>query len=335
MKTSRTKCVIAHRGASGYLPEHSLAAKAMAFAQGADFLEQDLVMTADDRLVVLHDRFLDRVTDVADQFPGRQRDDGRFHVVDFELEEIRWLRMMERFVVRDGVRHAVFPGRFPLGDSTFRVNTFEEEIEFVLGLNKSCGRQAGIYPEIKSPGYFHNEGKDIAEATLEILKRYGYTKPEDPVFFQCFDADELKRVRNELLPELGMSVRLVQLIAYNDWHEVIDYKNKQNIDCEWMLQPGAMGEIASYADAVGPHYSMLVTGMREAEQAIPNHITAEAHREHLEVHPFTFRKEPDEMPAYAKGSFEHFLEIFYNKIGVDGLFTDFPDLAVTFLKKQG
>ncbi len=330
------KIVIAHRGASGYLPEHSLAAKAMAFAMGADYLEQDLVMTADDRLVVLHDRFLDRVTDVAERFPGRQRDDGRFHVVDFSLAEILELRMMERFAVKDGARQAVFPGRFPVGDSIFRVNTFEEEIEFVQGLNKSSGRQAGIYPEIKSPGYFFKEGKDIAKAALEVLKGYGYTGKEDPVYFQCFDPVELRRVYDELLPELGMEIKLVQLMAYTNWRETIHYDGDKevNLDYDWMLEPGAMKIIAGYADAIGPHYSMLVKGTTNAADARPNHIVAEAHEEHLDVHPFTFRKEKDEMPVYADGSFETFMDIFYNKIGVDGLFTDFPDIAAAFLKKK-
>ena len=86
---SNEKIVIAHRGASGYLPEHTLPAKAMAYAQGADYLEQDLVMTKDDHLVVLHDHYLDRVTDVADRFPDRARKDGRYYAIDFTLDEIR------------------------------------------------------------------------------------------------------------------------------------------------------------------------------------------------------------------------------------------------------
>ncbi len=331
------KIVIAHRGASGYLPEHSLAAKAMAFAMGADYLEQDLVMTRDDRLLVLHDRFLDRVTDVADRFAGRQRSDGRFHAVDFSLAEIRELRMMERFEVRDGIRRAVYPERFPMGRSTFGVHTFEEEIELVQGLERSVGRKAGIYPEIKSPGYYHREGKDIARAALEILRRYGYTAKEDRVYFQCFYPAELRRVHDELLPEMGMDIKSVQLIAYTGWKETIRYDGKEeiNLDYDWMFEPGAMKTIAGYADAIGPHYTMLIEGMIEAVVAVANHIVAEAHDEGLEVHPFTFRKEKSEMPVYADGSFERFLDIFYNHIGVDGLFTDFPDMAVKFLKETG
>lgn len=172
---SNEKIVIAHRGASGYLPEHTLPAKAMAYAQGADYLEQDLVMTKDDHLVVLHDHYLDRVTDVADRFPDRARKDGRYYAIDFTLDEIKSLKFTEGFDIENGKKVQTYPGRFPMGKSDFRVHTFEEEIEFVQGLNHSTGKNIGIYPEIKAPWFHHQEGKDIAAKTLEVLKKYGYT----------------------------------------------------------------------------------------------------------------------------------------------------------------
>ncbi len=164
------KLVIAHRGASGYLPEHTLPAKAMAYAQDADYLEQDLVMTKDDQLVVLHDHYLDRVTDVAERFPDRARKDGRYYAIDFTLAEIKSLKFSEGFELENGKKVQTFPGRFPMGKSDFRVHTFEEEIEFVQGLNHSTGKNIGIYPEIKAPWFHHQEGKDIALKVLETLK---------------------------------------------------------------------------------------------------------------------------------------------------------------------
>ena len=264
------KIVIAHRGASGYLPEHTLPAKAMAYAQGADYLEQDLVMTKDDQLVVLHDHYLDRVTDVAERFPDRARKDGRYYAIDFTLAEIRSLKFTEGFEIENGKKKQVYPGRFPMGKSDFRIHTFQDEIEFVQGLNHSTGKNIGIYPEIKAPWFHHQEGKDIAAKTLEVLKQYGYTSKKDKVYLQCFDAAELKRIKTELEPKMGMDLNLVQLIAYTDWNET---QEKQpdgkwvNYNYDWMFKPGAMKQIAQYADGIGPDYHMLV-----AEGSTPGHV---------------------------------------------------------------
>lgn len=325
------KVVIAHRGASGYLPEHTLPAKAMAFAQGADYLEQDLVMTKDDQLVVLHDHYLDRVTDVADRFPDRARKDGRYYAIDFTLAEIKSLKFSEGFTVENGKKVQTFPGRFPMGKSDFRVHTFEEEIEFIQGLNHSTGKNIGLYPEIKAPWFHHQEGKDIATRVLEVLKKYGYTKKTDKIYLQCFDANELKRIRNELEPKMGVDLKLVQLIAYTKWNETEEQQPDGkwvNYSYDWMLEPGAMEKIAQYADGIGPDYHMLIADSSTKGHIIINGMVKEAHEHQLEVHPFTVRA--DQLPPYAKDVNELY-DALYRQAGVDGLFTDFPDKAVSYL----
>ncbi|SFU03606.1 glycerophosphoryl diester phosphodiesterase [Kosakonia arachidis] len=328
------KIVIAHRGASGYLPEHTLPAKAMAYAQGADYLEQDLVMTKDDQLVVLHDHYLDRVTDVAERFPQRARKDGRFYAIDFTLDEIRSLKFTEGFDVENGKKVQLFPGRFPMGKSEFRIHTFAEEIEFVQGLNHSTGKNVGIYPEIKAPWFHHQEGKDIAAKTLEVLKKYGYTSKKDKVYLQCFDADELKRIKHELEPKMGMDLNLVQLIAYTKWHETQQKQSEGkwvNYNYDWMLQPGAMRQIAQYADGIGPDYHMLVAKGSTPGNVKLTQMVKEAHENHLQVHPFTVRA--DQLPPYAS-DVNQLYNVLYKQADVDGLFTDFPDKAVQFLKAK-
>ena len=119
--------VIAHRGASGYLPEHTLPAKALAYGLGADFLEQDIVLTKDDVPVVLHDIYLDTVTDVARRFAGRQRADGRYYALDLTLAELKQLRVTERFNAKTG--KPVYPQRFPAEQSEFHLATLEEELK--------------------------------------------------------------------------------------------------------------------------------------------------------------------------------------------------------------
>lgn len=170
--------VIAHRGASGYLPEHTAEAKALAYGQGADYLEQDVVATRDDRLVVLHDVHLDRVTDVAERFPERRRADGRWYVRDFDLAELETLNVHER-TNADG--SPVFPDRFPAGSGRFRISSVEEELDLVLGLNASTGRTVGIYPEIKRPAWHRGEGVDVANLLLPLLESHGYREDRKSV----------------------------------------------------------------------------------------------------------------------------------------------------------
>lgn len=331
---TNSKVVIAHRGASGYLPEHTLPAKAMAYAQGADFLEQDLVMTKDNQLVVLHDHYLDRVTDVANRFPDRARADGRYYAIDFTLDEIKSLKFTEGFDIVDGKKVQSYPNRFPMGTSDFRVHTFQEEIEFIQGLNKSTGKNIGIYPEIKSPWFHQQEGKDISTRTLEVLKDYGYTTKDANVYLQCFDANELKRIKNTLQPKLGIDLKLIQLIAYTDWNETQEQKpdgSWVNYSYDWMFEPDSMKEVAKYADGIGPDYHMLFN-----ENSTPNNIqltgmVQDAHANKMAVHPYTIRV--DKLPKYAKDG-NQLYEIIYNTANVDGAFTDFPDLGVEFLKQQ-
>jgi len=311
------KIVIAHRGASGYLPEHTIAAKAMAYAMGADYVEQDLVMTRDDRIIVLHDHHLDQVTNVRDVFPDRARKDGKYYVIDFTFAELEKLSVIERFEMSGGRQVPVFKDRFPLGKSKFRIHTFEEEIELVQGLNKSTGKDIGIYPEIKSADFHMQEGKDISRAVLKVLKTYGYTKKSDKVYLQSFEARELRRIHDDLLPEMDMDIKLVQLLWPAD-------------DSEWIKKKDSLKEIATYADGIGPEMSMVISKESIVGNIQATGLVSDAHSAGLVVHPYTFRVESTEIPAYAK-NYTDLLKIFLFQIGVDGLFTDFPDKTVNFL----
>ena len=202
------KIVIAHRGASGYLPEHTLEAKAMAHAMGADYLEQDLVLSKDHIPVVIHDIHLEEVTNVAERYPGRARKDGRYYAIDFTWDELKELSVTERLNTKTG--KPVYPGRFPPGGSAFRLHTLQDEIELIQGLNKSTGKRTGIYPEIKDPGFHREHGKDIARIVLDVLDEYGYRSKEDACILQCFDSAELQRIRENL----GSKLFLTQLLEH-------------------------------------------------------------------------------------------------------------------------
>ena len=235
--------IIAHRGASGYLPEHTLAAKALAYGMGADYLEQDLVATRDDQVIVSHDVHLDRVTDVARRFPDRARADGRYYARDLDLAEIRSLKITERL---DAGGNPVFPGRFPVHTGSFGVNTLAEELTFVEGLNRATGRRIGIYPEIKAPAWHREEGVDLAALTLSILADFGYEEPGAPVFLQCFDWTETQRIRRDL----GCSLPMIQLIADPAWQE-------SATDYAYLLTREGLADVAAVADGIGPWLNQL------------------------------------------------------------------------------
>lgn len=332
-----TPIVIAHRGASGYLPEHTLAAKVLAHAQGADYIEQDVVMTRDDQLVVLHDLYLDRVTDVAQQFPNRHRPDSHFYVVDFSLAELRRLNLTSPFILTPEGFEAEYPQRFPLGQSRFGIHTLTEEIELIQGLNQTTGREVGIYPEFKSPWFHRREGKDIAAAVLEVLERYGYDSREDCIYLQTFDFNELVRLREELLPRFGMDLKLVQLIADNSWLESYEQHDGGDwVACDygWMHSEEGMQKLAHYAQAIGPHLNMIAAPSSNGNSYKVTGLVDHAQRAGLEVHAYTFRAEAELLPAYAQ-DFEQLLKIFVTEAGIDGLFTDFPDLTLSFVQDAG
>ena len=187
-----TKIVIAHRGASGYLPEHTIEAKAMAHAMNPHFIEQDLVLSKDDVPVVIHDIYLDDVTDVAAKFPERKRKDNRFYVIDFLFDELLTLNITERFNPETGEQF--YPNRFPKGKGNFKLHSFQDEIELIQGLNVSTNKNIGIYPEIKEPEFHKKEGKDLTGIVLKTLAYYGYKTKKDNCILQCFDAKELKEL---------------------------------------------------------------------------------------------------------------------------------------------
>jgi glycerophosphoryl diester phosphodiesterase len=272
-------------------------------------------------------------------FPDRSRlvfDEQRWLAIDFTLAEIKSLSMTEAFSVDDQTKQlsANYPERFPLFKSTFQVSTLNEEIELIQGLNKSTGKNVGIYVEVKAPWFHLSEGRDISNEMLKIVKSYGYQTKADKIFIQCFDPDETKRINDLLMPKLGLDLNLVQLIAQTSWNETLRLTKEGKLvayDYDWIFEPGAMKKIAAYADAIGPWKPMLVDSKSTKGNLIISNMVKDAHLEGMMVHPYTFRADQGRVPEYAD-SFEELLEIFYFKVGVDGVFTDFPDRAVNYLK---
>ncbi|MGB1041888.1 MAG: glycerophosphodiester phosphodiesterase [Tenacibaculum sp.] len=298
------KIVIAHRGASGYLPEHTMEAKAMAYAMNPDYIEQDLVLSKDDVPIVIHDIYLDDVTNVATVYPNRKREDNRYYVIDFTFDELQQLKVTERFDPK--TRKKFYPKRFPQDKGSFKLHSLQQEIELIQGLNYSTGNNIGIYPEIKNPAFHHQHKKDIAKITLNILSDYGYTTQNDNCILQCFDAKELERVRKELKSALF----LVQLIEFEE--EIKQLKH-----------------FATYANGIGPWYRQLLDKKVQEKWRFTS-LVKDAHDLGLVVHPYTFRS--DQLAEFS--TFNEMMEVLFLEANIDGAFTDFPDKMVAFLTKK-
>lgn len=301
--------VIAHRGASGHLPEHTLEALILAHAQGADYIEQDLVLSKGLVPVVLHDIHLETVTDVEQVYPNRKRADGRYYAFDFSLAELKTLRVHER---TDAQGRQVFPLRFD-GQSDFSIATFQQHIDLINQLNKSTGKNVGFYPEIKSPQWHLKQGADISAIVIKLLRANNLDDADAKIYVQCFDFEETQRLRNEL----NAKVKLVQLIGENEWGE-------SDSDYDYLRTRAGLHQIAKVAQGIGPWIPQLI----DIETMMVTSLITDAHSAGLKVHPYTFRK--DQLPEGIDAS--TMLQTLFEKVRVDGLFTDFTDTVVQHLE---
>jgi len=303
--------VIAHRGASGYLPEHTEGAKVLAVAQGADYVEQDVVLSRDGVCVVSHDITMQGTTDVARVFPGRARPDGKYYFVDFDWAEIQQVSVLERGH-KGGAETAAskMQRRFP-GGFHQRVMRLEDEIDLVKGLEVTLERPIGLYVELKQPQWHRSQGnRDLTLEVLGVLQRAGFDSADDRCYIQCFEASPLERLHGELKCPL----KLVQLMSGGGR----DQKIPSGID-NWRTR---LKEVARYAQGVGPAIDMLFEV--QGATARSSGLVEAAHEVGLAVHPYTVRR--DALPAWTS-SIDELHRRLLSELKVDGFFTDFPDLG--------
>ncbi|MFL9841063.1 glycerophosphodiester phosphodiesterase [Sphingomonas sp. ST-64] len=312
--------VIAHRGASGERPEHTLAAYSLAIEQGADFIEPDLVMTRDGQLVARHENDITGTTDVASrkEFADRKRKkviDGvtytGWFTEDFTLAELKTLRAKERLPLlrRGNTRY----------DGQFEVPTLREIIALAKAASVKTGRMIGIYPETKHPSYFASIGLPMEALLVAELKAAGWDRADAPVFIQSFEVNNLKALKQLT------KVRLIQLMASDGAPA-----DGAQPSYAAMATPDGLKAIATYAAGVGPEKVMVI-----ANDGTVSPLIADAHAVGLKVHPWTFRAENFFLPsAFRKGinpaghgrlgeEIMRFLDA-----GVDGFFTDYAYLGV-------
>ncbi len=358
--------VIAHRGASGYLPEETLEAYTRAIALGADVIEMDLVVTKDGVLITRHDPNLATSTDVArhPEFAARKKTiqvDGETQTGwfsdDFTLAEVKTLGAIST----DAERPQQFNGQF-------KVPTFQEVVDLAKRQSVETGRTIAIYPETKNPTYFRELGLPMEDKLIAMIQAAGWNSKTAPIYVQSFEPGSLKYMKSK-----GLNTRLIQLIDGDsvdlrtgavtfaappsdrpfDWTRAGD---KRYFDA--MVTPQGLAEIRTYADGIGP-WKRFIVGVKgtvgadgkpmdmngdgkvndaDATSMAATTLVADAHRLGLFVHPFTFRNESRRLAADYKGDAKNEYTAYY-ALGVDGVFTDFTDTALAaraeWLKKNG
>jgi glycerophosphoryl diester phosphodiesterase len=325
--------LIAHRGASGHRPEHTLAAYELAIAQGADFLEVDVVATRDGVLVARHENELTETTDVASrqEFAGRKasklidgaRRSGWF-VEDFNLEELKRLRAIERIPAMRPQNQAF--------DGLFTVPTLQEVIDLARGQSRLTGHDIGLYLETKHPTYFRSIGLPLEEALAEVLGRNDYRTAADPVFLESFEPSSLRTLK--LLTRL----RLVQLLGSPDERPYDFAVHGDSRTTQDLLTPAGLAEVAQYASVLGMTKAWFHLS-DESGRAKASAFIRDAHRRGLQVHVWTLRNEnyflPDDLRAGNPSDVEFprrwgdTLTEYqrYFRLDIDGVFTDFPATA--------
>jgi glycerophosphoryl diester phosphodiesterase len=319
--------LIAHRGASGYRPEHTLAGYRLAIEQGADYIEPDLVATRDGELVARHENEIGGTTDVAAhrEFAARRRtqsidgaDAAGWFTEDFTLAELRTLRARERL-----------PQLRPQGahfDGSYAIPTFSEILQMLADVNRERSAQGqrpiGVYPETKHPSHFRALGLPLEELLLDALAKHGGATP---VFIQSFETGNLRALRARTTHPL------VQLVDLNGtpWD-----RRGERIDYDALCMPAGLRDVASYANAVGVHKERVIPRDAQGRLGTPSTLVRDAHDAGLAVHAWTFRAENAFLPLELRrgdspaAHGELITEMRRHlDAGIDGFFTDFPDVG--------
>ncbi|MBV7695452.1 glycerophosphodiester phosphodiesterase [Streptomyces sp. TRM70350] len=331
MKSLPVPTIVAHRGASGYRPEHTLGSYQLALDMGADVVEAgDLVPTKDGHLVCRHEPEIGGTTDVADhpEFADRRTTkvlDGvsttGWFTEDFTLAELKTLRATER-IPANRPHNTLYNGRWD-------IPTFEEVLRWQDEQTRKRGKQVWIYPELKHPTYFRGLGLSMEERVAKLLRKYRKDRWNSPVILQSFEPTSIQRlhklVDNPLVVLLsGADTRPWDFVENGDPRTVAD-----------LIKPAGLREIASYAQGIGPTLDLIIPRDRAGNLTRPTTLVADAHKVGLKLHPWTLRNENPFLPAdFREGTGEDaYGDVFgayqaYFATGIDGIFTDQPDTGL-------
>jgi glycerophosphoryl diester phosphodiesterase len=316
--------VIAHRGASGYRPEHTIASYTLAIEFGADYIEPDLVATRDGHLIARHEPLLDDTTDVKShpEFASRRSTktlDGKevtgFYASDFTLAEIKKLHAVQ-----------ANPARSKEFDGQYTIPTFEEILELVRHESTRRGRSIGIYPETKHPAFHLALGLPLEDRLLAALERNHLNQQRAPVFIQSFESANLQYLRPKTPLPLVQLMDDGALIYDATGTRVVSVNIPDYGDRRGGQRPNSLADIAKYANAIGPWKRQILRDVGQAT-LLQTTVIEQAHAAGLRVHTYTFRNEPATLaPEYDNDPLREYRQFF--ELGIDGVFSDFADTAL-------
>jgi glycerophosphoryl diester phosphodiesterase len=318
---SKRPIIIAHRGASGYRPEHTLAAYELAIDMGADYIEPDLVSTQDGVLIARHENEISETTDIAEhpEFAHLKTTriiDGEiktgWFTEDLTLSQLKTLTAKER-IPHLRPQNTIYNGKFA-------IPTLQEIIDLAQRKSQLLNRVIGIYPETKHPSYFQSINLPLEDNLLNTLHSNGYQGRLAPVFIQSFEVSNLKALsRKTDLP-------LVQLI--NDHGQPYDFViNGDTCTYRDLISKSGLTEIAEYAQAIGVNKNLIIPRDSQGYLLSPTSLISDAHGANLLIHGWTFRNENEFLPLDLQGNPQGEYELFWN-LGIDGVFSDYPDRAM-------
>ncbi len=306
------------------LPKNSMVSLAVEISRDADTIHIDAVLNKDDEVLVLGDPILNDITNVAEYFPEKIRDDGNFYVFDFTSAEMRQLSLI---ITADGLKEQADTMTYPL--PRFQIPSLQEVLAFVRLQEKSLGRTISVVVEMKKNWLHQGNGKDLTGSVLEVLKLYGYTTPESGGYLSSYDPEELQRIQDERFVTTGMQLKLIQLITDNDSSEHMTPARGGflSYNYDWMFTRFGLKRVSAYADIIGLDSSLLDG---QSKVLILSSYLADAHLLGLQIIAY-----PLEFSAVSPASDgDSVLEHYLFEINLDGLLTSQGAVVRSYLKKR-
>jgi len=322
---SWAKMIIA-RSSNEFLPASSLSALAITIARGAEIVHLDLAMSADEKIILLGDTALDKLTNGAELFPEKRRADGSFHVMDFTLAELQQLSLTSPAASAEIVQ--------PTSTSLpqIRIATLADAFNLIKTIENNLGRKIKIIAEIKKSWQYQHESRDISRTVVELCRTHGYASRDSGLYLASYDPEELQRIDKELFAELGVELKIFQLIEKNSGTETRRMERGRwlNYNYDWVYTKFGLKAVSTYADLISLRPDFLVS---QTGDLLHQEYIEDAHILGLKIITYPIDQLAESLPPFVS-SFDSLLEVCLFTAGADGLITEKDQFVREFINRQ-